>query len=149
MTSAEMRPWVTEELEPSKKKRSLVDDLAYHFEKMWVQNDDKFRETATSTDTDDTVNGTVTIDKHILSYLIKQYAKHEEPNSPTAQADVAQINRVMYHVAHRFGKDRTAIAARKAEYLALMEAEPNGEIGEPSLNTRRPDYEGEPDSSEG
>jgi hypothetical protein len=113
-------PWVATELPVSNRKTSLVDDITDIFQDMWEQDFQSFRSLASSTDKDDAVEGSVTIDKVLLANLIKRAAPE---GSKVARATVGDISRVMHYAAKRFGLSRTEIAARKADYLALTAAE--------------------------
>lgn len=115
--SAEMeRPWVPTDLTPAKKK-SLIDQICEVFEKMWTDDVENARALATSTDDEDAVEGRVNIDKILLAALVKKLAPE---GSELSKALVKDITRVMHWATKRFGVDRVAIAARKAEYLALQ-----------------------------
>jgi hypothetical protein len=117
-------PWIPTELPSSAKKTSLVDDVAHIVSTQWEADDD-FRLLASSTDSDDSVEGSVTIDKILLARLIKQAAGE---NTRVGNAKVSEIARVMHYAFKRYGIDRKSIAARKAEYLALNAAP----VAEPS-----------------
>lgn len=112
-------PWVPTELPASAKRTSLVDDIAEIFHTQWEADDD-FRLLASSTEAEDAVEGSVTIDKILLARLVKQAAGE---NTRVGNAKVGDIARVMHYAAKRYGVDRKAIAARKAEFLALAAAE--------------------------
>ena len=115
-----MNSWVPSELPASNRKTSLVDDIADIIVVEWEKDANDFRALAASTDKDDAVEGTVTIDKILLARLIKQAASE---GSRVGSAKVGDIARVMHHAFKRYGIDRKSIAARKAEYLAVEQAQ--------------------------
>ena len=115
----ELKPWIDTELPPQNRRTSLVDDIADIFDTMWTDDVENFRALATSTDKDDAVEGSVTIDKILLARLVKQAAGE---NSRVGKAKVGDIARVMHHAAKRYNLSRKEIAARKAEYLAIESA---------------------------
>ena len=119
--TAVLNPWVPTTLAPSAKKTSLVDDIAEVFAVLWEKNEADFQALATSTDHDDAVEGTVTIDKVLLARLIKEASGE---HTRVGRAKVGDIAKVMHYAAKRFGVDRKAIAARKAEFLAIDQAVP-------------------------
>ena len=140
--STEVKPWVTTELEPSKRKAALVEELKGFFREMWEADEDDFRATATSTDNEDSVNGTVVFDAFDVAKLMHNYAKRMHPNSLTANALPSEIKKRMSYAQKDSGKDRRSIAQRKSEFLAISQSEPV-EDAEPDfdLNTRRPEDE--------
>jgi hypothetical protein len=97
MSADWIRPFLPD-MEPP--KRSLVDELADLFRKMWDENRNNFRALATSTHASRTVEGTVTIDKHITAWLMKQEAG---PGTRVGDASVYDITRVLHCVTRRFG----------------------------------------------
>lgn len=111
-----LNQWVPSELPPTRKKTSLVDDISDIFKMMWDEDVDDFRSLASSTDLEDAVEGSVTIDKILLARLVKQAAGER---SRVGSAKVGDIARVMHYAAKRYGVDRKSIAARKAEFLAV------------------------------
>jgi hypothetical protein len=134
MSTEVQRPWVPTELPEPTKKQSLVDQICEVFQRLWADDEENTRALATSTDRDDAVEGSVTIDKILLAALVRRMAPE---GSDLAKAAVGDITRVMHHATKRFGVDRVAIAAKKAEWLAIQAAESVGEQDEPGLNSRR------------
>ena len=123
--------WIPTTLPTSSKKTSLVDDIADIVVTEWEKDANDFRALAASTDTDDAVEGTVTIDKILLARLIKQAAGE---HTRVGKAKVGDIAKVMHHAFRRYGIDRKSIASRKAAYLALEQGravEPGHIDGEP------------------
>lgn len=135
--STAVKPWVPTELTPSTKKRSLVDQICDVFERLWNNDTENTRALATSTDKEDAAEGSVTIDKILLAALVKREAPASDNPHDLANARVSDITRVMHHATKRFGVDRVAIAARKAEFLAIQASEPVTEQPWPSTNERR------------
>lgn len=140
--STALNPWVSTELAPDDRAKGLFDEIVDLIKKCWEEDEDDFRALKTSTDNDDAVLGTVTIDKHVLSYLLKKAAA---PGSLVAGADVKAINRRVEQAAKHVGVARKQIAARKAEYLAIQASEPAGESDESSPNSRREGTNGSTD----
>lgn len=116
MTGVMEKPWVPTTLSQSTKKTSLVDDIAELLKQLWDDNVANAVALASSTDSDDAVEGSVAIDKILLARLIKEAAGE---NSRVGKAKVGDIAKVMHHAAKRYGVDRKSIAAKKAEFLAL------------------------------
>jgi len=112
---SELNQWVPSELPTSHKKTSMLDDVCDIFAEQW-EADANFCGLASSTDMEDAVEGSVTIDKILLAQLVKKAAGE---HSRVGNAKVGDIARIMHHAAKRYGVDRKAIAARKAEYLAI------------------------------
>ena len=140
-----VRPWVTAELEPSKRKAALVEELKGFFREMWAKDEDDFRATATSTDNEDSVNGTVVFDTYDVAKLMHNYAKRMHPNSLTANALPAEIKKRMSYAQKDSGKDRRSIAAAKANYLAVEAAEPAGPVDDPTGPTLDSQHQAEVD----
>ncbi len=105
MSTNEIQPWLNEDLPPQNKKTSLVDDLCYLFEKLWKEDAPGFRKRATS------AGGSVTIDKVVTAYLLKQEAG---AGTRVGDAEEIEITRVMHHVQARFNMSRKQIAERAA-----------------------------------
>ncbi len=131
--STELKPWMITELAHDNKKTSLVDDLVALLNICWEKNEDDFQAMAQSTDDDDSVQGSVKIDKTLLSWLVLKAALPAGFHR-VAHSDVKEIKGVIHHAAKRVGLDRKMIAARKAEYAALQAAEPAGDQPEPNPN---------------
>jgi len=117
-----LHPWVPTELAPSTKKKNLVDQICDVFQRLWADDEENARALATSTDKDDAVEGSPTIDKILLASLVKRMAPASSHPEDLANVKVGKITPVMHHATKRFGIDRVAIAARKAEYLAINAA---------------------------
>jgi predicted phage gp36 major capsid-like protein len=124
--TTELKPWVSAELEPSKKKQALNDELRMLFREMWAENPDDFQGKATSTDNEDSINGTLEMDKNDVPLMMSKYAKQKYPDSLAAAALPSEIKYRFHHAAADTGKDRKTIAARKAEFLAIGAAPTNG-----------------------
>jgi len=142
-----VKPWVPTELAADTKKTSLVDQICKVFKMLWDEDTDDTRALATSTDHEDAVEGSVTIDKVMLASAVRRLARDTMPGSDLAEASIGDITRVMHHAQKRFGVDRVAIAAKKAEFLAIQGAEPAAPVEESGPNTRRP-QDGEPATAE-
>jgi hypothetical protein len=143
--STDLKPWVPTELIPDTRKKSLVDEIVDVFEKLWLDDEENTRALATSTDREDAVEGSVTIDKILLASLVKRMAPE---GSTLANAKVGEITRVIHHATKRVGVDRLTIAKRKAEFLAINGAEPIGEQPQPSTNERHDAGNGSTDSAQ-
>lgn len=107
----EIQPWLSEDLPPQNKKTSLVDDLCYLFEKLWKEDKPGFRKRATSYDKASSAGGSVTIDKVVTAYLLKEEAGE---GTRVGDAEEIDITRVMHHVQARFNVSRKQIAERAA-----------------------------------
>ena len=116
MSTTVINNWVPTDLPVSSKKTSLVDDIADIVFAEWEKDANDFRALAASTDADDAVEGTVTIDKILLARLIKQAAGED---TRVGKAKVGDIARVMHHAFKRYGIDRRSIASSKAAYQAV------------------------------
>lgn len=103
---------------------------------MFRNNTENAQALAQSTDKEDAVEGSVTIDKILLAALVKKMAPTVSGCEELAEAKVGQITRVIHHATKRVGVDRLAIAARKAEFLAIQGSEPFSEQPAPSMNER-------------
>lgn len=110
------RPWLNDELPEPTKKTSLVDDLALLYATKWKANENNFRKAATSTTDEESVHGTVAMDRAFIAFELWNAAA---PGTKVAEANAAAVKRVEYWVAHRYGYDRTAIA----EKIRLQELE--------------------------
>ena len=132
--SSELKPWVTEQLEPTRVQLTEVQDIARIVGQMWMEDYKNFRSILTSTDEDDSFHGQLAIDKHATAIQVWEYATENEPESLTAQLNADQISRRMGWAAKRQGKGRPQIALAKAKYLAVTaQAYTNGD--EPGRNT--------------
>lgn len=138
--STALKPWAPTELTPDTKKRNLVDQIVKVFEKLWNADLENTRALATSTDREDSAEGSVTIDKILLAALVKKEAGE---GSELANAKVGEITRVMHHATKRVGVDRVAIAARKADFLAIQGSEPVDEWPQPLMNERHDPHPGQ------
>ena len=118
----ELQPWLPAKLSASNKKTSLVDDLADIIKIRWEDDHGNFRAMLTSTCREDSVEGTVSIDKILVANELKRAAA-EYGVVRIATASVSEITRVVSHASKRYGIDRKSVAARKAEWLALEAAE--------------------------
>ena len=117
--------WVPSDLPAPNKKTSLVDDLTDLIWRLWVEDENNFRGVTTSTGKDDAVEGSVTIDKTLMAYLLKKAAGE---GTRVGDSSVAEISRVVHHAAKRFGIDRKSIAARKAQWAIEQQHDNNGEF---------------------
>lgn len=123
MSTKTINPWVPTDLVPSNKKRSLVDQICDVFQKLWNNDTENARALATSTDNEDSAEGSPAIDKILLAALVKREAPASDNPNDLANTNVRSIAKAMHYATKRFGVDRAAIAARKAEYLAIQSAE--------------------------
>jgi hypothetical protein len=118
MNTAVQAPWVSTELPKPNKKPNIVEAIVEVIESLW--ENEHFRALATSTDKDDSVEGSVTIDKHTLALLVRQAAPE---GSVLHTVTVGDIARRAHHAQRQLGISRTEIAAKKAAYLQLMSGE--------------------------
>lgn len=137
MSTEVERPWVSRELEPSKRKQAISDELRVAFREAWEANPDDFQDKQMATDNDESVNGTVAFDKFDVARLLSQHIRDAHPEWQSASLNPAQIARRIHWAAADAGKDRRSIERRKAEYLAIDRSESIGEVEEPSMNERR------------
>jgi hypothetical protein len=130
---------VPTELTEDTKKQNLVDQIVKVFKVLWDEDEDDTRAMATSTDNEDSAQGTPRIDKVLLARAIQKLAPSVPGCDELAEAKVDAILKVMHHATKRVGIDRVAIAAHKAEILAVQASEPMEPSTEQSLDGRRDD----------
>ena len=123
------RPWAVTERTPDTKRKSLADQIVIVIEMLWDDDTDHARRMAQSTDADDSVEGTPQIDKTLLSAAVKKLAQGmlaagDRRVEELANTQVRDIKAKLNQATKRIGVDRVAIAARKAEFLALQGSEP-------------------------
>jgi len=135
MTSTAVeRPWAITELTPDTRARTLTDEIVEVFQTLFVNDMENARALSESTDNEDSVEGSVTIDRVLLAAAVKKMATAAQPQ--VMAATVKKIASHMNRATKRVGIDRVAIAARKAEFLAIQGSEEFVEESEPSMNER-------------
>lgn len=133
MTSTEIeRPWLHVELIKDTKARSLSDEVVEILEGLFTDDVDNALSLATAPDNEDAVTGNVKYDRVLLASAVKQMATNAHPQVQAVKID--KIVPLLNRCAKRIGVDRMAIAARKADFLAIQASEPMGEQPEPSMN---------------
>jgi hypothetical protein len=126
------RPWAVTERTPDSKRKSLTDQIVIVFEMLWDDDTENARALAQSTDKEDSQEGSVLTDKTLLAAAVKKlaqtmHAAGDRRVEELAQTRVAEIRSKINAATRRVGVDRMAIAARKAEFLALQASEPAAE----------------------
>lgn len=141
------QPWKITELTPDTKRQSLVDQIVIVFKTLWDNDTDNAHALAQSTNKEDSAEGSVRTDKTLLCAAVKKLAKAmvdqgDHRVEELAGLQVDDIKPKINAATKRVGVDRVAIAARKAEFLAIQGAEPANLVDdqpESSVNGRRDD----------
>lgn len=91
------------------------------FQKLY-NSDEDFKATATSTDRDEAVQGSVNADKYAVAHAIHTYAVESGSYPEVVAANWEKINRAAGWGARHFKVGRAQIAAAKEEWKALQSA---------------------------
>jgi hypothetical protein len=138
MSTEIRRPWVPTELTPPVQKKTLSMQMAEVLAIAYGEDIENTFNLVTTTDNEDSPEGTPDGADWALTFVLRRLAQ-ALPNGAErwpdlVKADAAAIHRNLHYAKNRVSPDlvRAALVKAKADYKALLAAEPAGSVDEPA-----------------